>query len=118
MNRRRGLLCPECSRQLSYSVVKAGTCPHCKTKICIPKSWGRPGAVVGVIAAIWFVVVSGGRVWAPPVNGVVSLLWGVAVLAVFLAVTFLSGLVMIFFFPPTVERVYANDTYTTLRLDD
>jgi len=43
-------------------------------------------------------------VWAPPVKGVVSLLWMVAVLAVFLAVTFLSGLVMIFFFPPRVER--------------
>jgi uncharacterized paraquat-inducible protein A len=118
VNRRRGLFCPECNRQLRYSVVKAGTCPHCKTKICIPKSWSRPGAVAGAIAAIWFVDVSYGRVWAPPVNGVVSLLWMVAVFAVFMAVTFLSGLVLIFFFPPVVERIYANDTYTTLRLDD
>ncbi|MGA9543051.1 MAG: hypothetical protein WBQ85_05760 [Candidatus Sulfotelmatobacter sp.] len=59
-----------------------------------------------------------GRVWAPPVNGVVSLLWMVAVFAVFMAGTLLSDFVLIFFLPPVVERVYANDTYTTLRLDD
>jgi hypothetical protein len=115
---RRGLFCPECTRQLPYLVVKGGTCPHCKTKICIPKSWSRPGAVVGAIAGIWFLAESYHRVLAPPASFVVFLLWLVALIAVAVVVTFLSDLVLIFFFPPAVERVYANDTFTSLRLDD
>jgi hypothetical protein len=118
MSSRRGLFCPECARQLRYSVVKEGTCPHCKTKICIPKSWSRPGAAVGAIAGVWFFAESYGRVLAPPANFIVVLLWFVALFAVFVAVTFLSDLLLIFFFPPAVERVYANDAFTTLRLDD
>jgi multisubunit Na+/H+ antiporter MnhF subunit len=54
----------------------------------------------------------------PPVDGVVFLLWIVALFVVMVAVTFLSSLALIFFFPPVVDRVYANDKLTTLRLDD
>ena len=74
--------------------------------------------MIGVIVGVWFLAASYQRVLAPPANFIVFLLWLVAVFAVAVAVTFMSDLVLIFFFPPVVERVYANDTFTTLRLDD
>ena len=53
-----------------------------------------------------------------PTNFLLFMLWFVVMFAVFLGVIFLSDLVLIFLFPPVVERTYANDTFTTLRLDD
>jgi hypothetical protein len=58
------------------------------------------------------------RVLALPANSIGFLLLLVAAFTVDIVVAFLSGLVLIFFFPPVVERVYVNDTFTTLRLDD
>jgi hypothetical protein len=54
----------------------------------------------------------------PSNNGVVFLLWLASLFVVMIAVTFLSNLVLIFFFPPVVDRAYANGKFTTLRLDD
>jgi hypothetical protein len=71
-----------------------------------------------MIAGIWFFIESYNRVLAPPANFGVALLWIVALFAVAMVIIFLSDLVLIFFFPPVVERVYANDMFTTLRLDD
>ena len=52
------------------------------------------------------------------INGVVFLLWIVALCILMVVVTFLASLVLIFFFPPVLDRAYANDKFTTLRLDD
>jgi hypothetical protein len=117
MNRRR-LLCPECHLELRYSDVKGGTCPHCKAKICIPKSYFRPGGIVGAIAAIWFLVENYRRMLNPSIGGVAFVLWFVALFGLWAAATFLSSMVLIYLFPPLVERAYVNDTFTTLRLDE
>ena len=74
--------------------------------------------VIGWIAGIGFLAESYGRVLVSPFSGVTFLLWLVALLAVVFVVMCLADLVLIILFPPEVERVYANDTYTTLRLDD
>lgn len=119
---RRALSCPECHRELRYSYVKQGTCPYCKTKICIPKSYSRPGAAVGIVAAVFFLIETYRIMLAPspdtPTNFLLFMLWFAVMFAVFLGATFLSDLALIFLFPPVVERAYANDTFTSLRLDN
>jgi hypothetical protein len=36
--------CPECKQQILFNDVKPRNCPHCDTKICIPKAYFRPAA--------------------------------------------------------------------------
>jgi E3 ubiquitin-protein ligase DOA10 len=38
--------------------------------------------------------------------------------AIFFSTTALSSFVYVWLFPPVVKRAYANDTFTTLRLDE
>jgi hypothetical protein len=120
--RRRALLCPECHRQLLFTNVKQGSCPYCNTKICIPKGFSRPAGLIGAIAVIVFLIETYRTMLAPPpdtfTNFAVFMLWFVIMFVVFLATTFLSSYVLILLFPPVVERAYANDTFTSLRLDE
>ena len=51
-------------------------------------------------------------------NFTLFMLWFVMLFAVLVATMFLSGLASLFLFPPVVERVYANDKFTVLRLGD
>jgi hypothetical protein len=56
--------------------------------------------VVGAIAAVWFLTETYRTMLAPTINGVLFMLWFVALFAVFAAVTFVSNLVLIALFPP------------------
>ena len=121
MNRRL-LLCPECRRQISFKSVKLGSCPFCGTKICIPRSYGRPAAVIGATAVLIFVIETYRIMLAPSPstvsNFVLFLLWFVVMFAIFFSATTLSSFVFVWLFPPVVRRAYANDMFTTLRLGD
>ena len=119
---RRPLLCPECHRQLRFMNVKLGSCPFCETKICIPKSYGCRAALFGATLVVIFVIETYRIMLAPSpstfTNFVLFILWFVVMYAIFFSTTALSSFVHVWLFPPVVKRAYANDAFTTLRLDE
>jgi hypothetical protein len=105
---RRGLICPQCQRQLTYAKVRLGRCPFCETTVCIPKHYLRLAALVGNGAVLVFVIKTYRIMLAPSpstfTNFVLFMLWFVIMFAILLSVTHLSSFIQVWLFPPTVKR--------------
>ena len=112
------MTCPECSRAVCFLDVKAGRCPMCSTRICIPYAYFRSVKVLGVVITIVFVVETFSTFLTSPASVPLFTLWLVLILMVCWGSAFLLGLVSLKMFPPCVERVHANDKITVLHLDE
>ena len=109
------MCCPECQRRIGIEVVGRAKCSYCETKIRIPKAYYRPAMTINVVAIVLFVIKTFPIFIASPGK---FILWDVMLFIVFVIVGFLLSLTWLIVSPPVLKRAYANDTFTTLRLND
>lgn len=112
------MTCPACSRPVRFLDIKAGRCPVCSTRICVPKAYYRPIQVLSVVITIAFIVETFSTFFTSPASFPLVMLWFVMILVVFFCTVLLGTFVWYLMFPPPIERLYANDKITVLRLDE
>ena len=115
---RRPLTCPSCSRSIGFLDLRQGRCRWCDTKICIPKAYYRPIQLSAVIITLIFVVGTFSTFFTSPASFSLVMLWFVLIFVVHICAMWLLAFVYFRISPPVVERVYAYDNITRLRLDD
>jgi uncharacterized protein (DUF779 family) len=113
--RTRPMCCPECQRRVGIGVVGRGKCSYCETKLCIPKTYYRRAMTINIVAIVLFVIKTFPIFITSPGK---FILWDVMLFIVFVTAGFLLSLTWLLVSPPVLERAYANDTFTTLRLND
>ncbi len=112
------MTCPECTRAVRRLDIRAGRCPACSTKICIPKAYYRPIQILGVVVTIVFIVRTFSIFFTSPASFPLVMLWFVLILVVLYCSLWLGLFVSCRMFPPTLKRLHANDAITVLRLDE
>lgn len=113
--KRRSMRCPGCSRSLGIADVSRGRCWWCETKICIPKTYFGPAVVSAIFITIGFIVTTFSTfIKSFPL----TMLWALLLFLVLNCSFWIGVLVSLLVSPPIIERIYANDEITRLRLDD
>ena len=116
--KRASMACPACSRALGFVDLRRGRCWWCETRICIPKAYYRSISVTATVVTIVFIVMTFSTFFTSPASFPLVMLWLLLIYVVFFCSLWLGVFVSFRVFPPVVERLYANDVITRLRLDD
>jgi hypothetical protein len=111
----RPMCCPECQRRVGIDGLRRGRCSSCETKFCIPKTYYRPALTINVVAVVLFVIKTFPIFITSPGK---FFLWDVMLFLAFVTIGFLLCMSWLLVSPPVLKRAYANDTFTTLRLND
>ena len=112
------MTCPACLRAVRFLDIRAGRCPVCSTRICVPKAYFRPIQVLSVVITILFVAETFSIFFKSPASFTLVMLWLALILVVCICSLFLGAFASYRMFPPPIERLYANDEITVLRLDE
>jgi len=110
--------CPACSRSLTFVDLRRGRCPWCDTRICIPKTYYRPVQVSAVVITLAFIATTFSTFFTSPASFPLVMLWFLLIFLVCICGLWIGAFVSFRVSPPVIERVYANDEMTRLRLDD
>jgi hypothetical protein len=116
--RKTPITCPACSRAVRSRDIKAGRCPACNTKICIPKTYYRSSKLLSLIVTILFIVETFSTFFTSPASFPLVMLWLLMIFAVNIASILLINFVSYRMFPPVVKSLHANDDIAVLRLDE
>ena len=112
------MICPECRGRVRLEEIREGRCRGCNTRICIPRSYYLPGRLIGLIVVATYIYKTYSHVLTSDTSFVLLIFWIVSFLPIQLGVTWLALFVTSGIFPPEIERIHANDTFTRMRLDD
>lgn len=112
------LTCPACSKAVWRTDIKAGRCHTCNVDICVPKKYYRLPNFISVAVTIVFIVATFSTFFTSPANFALVMFWLLLILAVRSGSIFFTALFLHLFYPPVIERLYANDVIITLRLSD
>lgn len=112
------MTCPECQRQVLPVDIRLGRCPFCETKICIPRTYFRPAAMLSLIVATLVLAETFPVFVISPASFPFFMLWLLIVFVAFVVTLFLLTKALLFVSPPVVERPHTNGSFTVLRLHD